>query len=197
MRSDSLVVRPWRCLPPWNDSAAATLDFPCKCRLLACALFICEGGPTPDHQSNRRYMAGTLLRLRFIQLEAVLSRDDPTNGGSAHLCWSITRRSRRLQCAPAVPGEGTAHERSASAVWCRVDQSQEKHLPGSPGRWGAGLPIHLWIGWISWRQVDGTPKTYLYRLHRNVSKKGSLILLRSSTSLTRLFGLLDSRANGT
>lgn len=83
--------------------------------------------PTLDHQSSGRCMAGTLLRLRSIQL-GPRSRDRATNGGSAHLCWSIRGGVPASPMRTCVPGEGTAHERSASEVGRGADQSEETHL---------------------------------------------------------------------
>lgn len=98
-----------------DDSATTTLNFPCKCRLPSmCSVFSLHKVPSGWHPRSLIYnnIWPAHSCLLFIQLETITWRTDQWCTLSPVLV--DTRRSPLLQCAPAVPGEGTAHERTGA-----------------------------------------------------------------------------------
>lgn len=168
----------------WLSRGHPWLPVQMSLRMCSFHLWRWKSERVPPRSSIWRPIYGRHVPSSVHSISSGISRDDATNGESAHLCWSITRRSRRLQCAPAVPGEGTAHERSASAVWCRVDQSEEKYLRSSPVRWGAALLVYqstFGEVWIWWKQVDGLLEKWRL-LQREVLKGGRYSILCVNTT---------------
>lgn len=120
-----------------SASSSSTLNFlPCKCRV-ACALFIRRwSGCLPSSLIYNNIWPARSCLL-FIQLETITWSGDQSRPLSP--VPVDMRRSPLLQCAPAVPGEGTAHERTCIGDGGQTNQTGPStctpfHLFNSGGR---------------------------------------------------------------